>query len=79
MLDIRFSILEICLLCPVFSIGPVSRRIFIIRKYVRKSVNVPNIFIVVEFQLSGNGRVVLNRDLWVENRDSIILPRSLAV
>ena len=33
---------EFRLLYPVFSISPVSRRIFILRQHIRKSINVPN-------------------------------------
>ncbi len=45
MLDVRISPLRQAqdrLMCPVFSISPVSRRNFIIRQHIRKSVNIPN-------------------------------------
>ncbi len=42
MLDSGFLMFAFRILCPVFSISPASRRIFILYQHIRKSVNIPN-------------------------------------
>ena len=53
---------EFRLLCPVFSISPVSRRIFILYQHIRKLVNVPDIPIFPNaFQASPNRSQMVGR------------------